>query len=110
MAPRAYNQYGYVFNPETDAESNDGTIHVVPDQSYTLQEILERFTLGLPIDDQRRPVRYDDDYEDLYDEESEDGEDGWDVHPNNELGHDLTDIDEAVSFVKDVKKRTPKKK
>lgn len=97
--PRFKTQYEYEFNPETDAESNDGTIHSVPDLSFSMQEILERFTMGLPIDDQRRPVRYDD--------EEWDDED-FDVHPSLELEHDLTDLDEAARFVDDVRRRTPR--
>lgn len=57
----------------------------VPDQSLSIKDILYRYSTGMPLDDYHRNGVYGDDVEN--------DDDNWDVHPNNILDHDLSDID-----------------
>lgn len=52
-----------VFNPPKDVVEcrNEGVSMTVPDQSMTIQEILQRYARGLPLGGQRVPMYEDDD-------------------------------------------------
>jgi len=77
---------------DKDIETNREKSLTIPDQSYTVREILEKFTRGLPLDIEKGG-QYD---------SPEDFED------NFENAIDITDVEEKLSFIKS-KKRIPVK-
>ena len=82
VSPRFRTKYNY--DPTDEVEINDGSSQTVPDQSLTVQDILIRFTRGLPLDDQVRNCVYGDDLEQ--------SDDDFEVSPFNSFDHDILDL------------------
>lgn len=80
------SKYGYDFATALK-EVNELPSMTVPDQSLTVKDILFRFSKGLPLDNIERPL--------VYGDVVEQNDDNFDVHPANQFGLDLVDIDAA---------------
>lgn len=79
----------------------DQSSQTVPDQSLSIQDILYRFTVGLPLDNVARYENYDEEVSGA----PSDSDDSFDVHPANGGATDILDYVEGSNFVKDVTKR-----
>lgn len=97
---RFKNQYNYVHDERSEENANPES-QTVPDQSLSIQDILYRFTVGLPLDN---VARYDN-----YDEEDtgrvNDSDDSFDVHPANGGATDILDYVEGQQYIEDVERR-----
>lgn len=83
------NQRNFVFIPDKHLETVGGVSETVPDQSFTIQQILEKFTRGVDPMLTRNPsfeddVNIDDDVISI---------------------NDLTDLDEAEEFINEIEEK-----
>lgn len=62
-------------------EVNSGELITIPDESFSIKDIVERFVRGLPIGE---------DYDGFIDD---DGFDGFDTQPSYRPSYDLSDLD-----------------
>lgn len=83
------NHFNY--DPSFNAEVVDSTSMAVPDQTYSVKELFQRMSRGLPLDDRVRPVSvyYDDD------------PDIDNPDPTQRPDFDLTDYDEEMRQIQD---------
>lgn len=91
--PPRWNSYKY--DPDLSTEINSGELLVVPDQSYTIPEIIEKFTRGISLNIMREASYSDTDDFDEVDERS--------------MIKDYTDIQESVERIRERKERKSKK-
>lgn len=82
------NSWDFKFIPGVHSKSTVGPSLTVPDQSYTIREILEKFTRGIDPYLTKLPS-YDDDDITVDD----------DLLPDRSPDSDLSDIDRAVEYV-----------
>lgn len=83
---KVFSKYDYDF-ATAPKEANVLPSMTVPDQSLTVKDILFRFSKGLPLDNMERPL--------VYGDVVEQNDDNFDVHPSNQFGLDLVDIESA---------------
>lgn len=83
----------YTYNYEDYVEAGGGEELAVPDQSYDIPELFERFASGLPLEPYQRNVTYD--------EDGDEEPNNWDVDPSTVPGVDIVDIDNAKKSVRD---------
>jgi len=96
---RYINQYEWI--PEMDpGEVISGKSLTVPDESYTIRELYDRFTRGQGIDSILKEGTYDEDL----------GDDDFDSISPLETALDITDVDDEVRYVKEFNKRAKQKK
>ena len=72
-------------------EVNSSEVILIPDQSYSIQEIIDKFTRGVPLPLERN-VQYAD-QDDLEQDFENDN-----IHPANQPDFDLSDVLSAVAF------------
>lgn len=85
------NSWAFTFIPGVHSSETVGPSLTVPDQSYSIREILEKFSRGIDPYLTKLPS---------YDEDDIDVED--DVTPDRLPDHDLSDLDLAAAYVDEV--------